>query len=526
MKLVTREEMRELDRRTIEEIGILGLVLMENAGRGTAQIIKKRFGPEKKKVAIFCGRGNNGGDGLVVARYLKNWGWSVKVYLLSEKEKITGDAKVNLEVWLKMGGELKEILNEEELHLIKEEIEKFDLIVDALLGTGLKDEVKGISKEAIQLINALGKPVIAIDVPSGIDATSGKVLGVAVKATLTATFGLPKIGLLIHPGLEYTGELFVVDISIPQVLVEEMNLKHTLLDPQEIDLWPLRPRPLDTHKLSYGHLLIIAGSVGKTGAAAMAGEAALKMGTGLVTLGVPKSLNPIFEVKLTEVMTYPLSDKEGVFSEEALKEVLEILPGKTALAIGPGIGTERGAKKLTLELLKLSRVPMVIDADGINCLVGELEVLKSKKAPVILTPHPGEMARLLGITSKEVQSQRIELSREFAKKYGVILVLKGSRTVIAEPGGHVFINPTGNPGMASGGTGDILTGMIGGLLAQGMNPLEAAKLGVYLHGLSGDLAKEERGEVCLVATDLLKYLPQAIKEVLKGDVAHIKQEPQ
>ncbi len=526
MKLVTREEMRELDRRTIEEIGILGLVLMENAGRGTAQIIKKRFGPEKKKVAIFCGRGNNGGDGLVVARYLKNWGWSVKVYLLSEKEKITGDAKVNLEVWLKMGGELKEILNEEELHLIKEEIEKFDLIVDALLGTGLKDEVKGISKEAIHLINALGKPVIAIDVPSGIDATSGKVLGVAVKATLTATFGLPKIGLLIHPGLEYTGELFVVDISIPQVLVEEMNLKHTLLDPQEVDLSPLRPRPLDTHKTSYGHLLILAGSVGKTGAAAMAGEAALKMGTGLVTLGVPKSLNPILEVKLTEVMTYPLSDKEGVFSEEALKEVLEILPGKTALAIGPGIGTDRGAKKLTLELLKLSRVPIVIDADGINCLVGELEVLKSKKAPVILTPHPGEMARLLGITSKEVQSQRIELSREFAEKYGVILVLKGSRTVIAEPGGRVFINPTGNPGMASGGTGDILTGMIGGLLAQGMNPLEAAKLGVYLHGLSGDLAKEERGEVCLVATDLLRYLPQAIKEVLKGDVAHIKQEPQ
>jgi len=526
MKLVTREEMRELDRRTIEEIGILGLVLMENAGRGTAQIIKKKFEPEKKKVAIFCGRGNNGGDGLVVARYLKNWGWSVKVYLLSEKEKITGDAKVNLEVWLKMGGELKEIISAEDLHSIKEEIERFDLIVDALLGTGLKDEVKGISKEAIQLINALGKPVIALDVPSGIDATSGRVLGVAVKATLTATFGLPKIGLLIHPGLEYTGELFVVDISIPQVLVEEMNLKHTLLDPQELDLSPLKPRPLDTHKMTYGHLLIIAGSVGKTGAAAMAGEAALKMGTGLVTLGVPKSLNPILEVKLTEVMTYPLSDKEGVFSEEALKEVLEILPGKSALAIGPGIGTEGGAKRLTLELLKLSQVPILIDADGINCLVGELEVLKSKKAPVILTPHPGEMARLLGITSKEVQTQRIELSREFAEKYGVILVLKGSRTVIAEPGGRVFINPTGNPGMASGGTGDILTGMIGGLLAQGMNPLEAAKLGVYLHGLSGDLAKEERGEVCLVATDLLKYLPQAIREVLKGDVAHIKQEPQ
>jgi NAD(P)H-hydrate epimerase len=525
MKLVTREEMRELDRRTIEEIGILGLVLMENAGRGTAQIIKKRFGPERKKVAILCGRGNNGGDGFVVARYLKNWGWKVKVYLLSEKEKITGDAKANLEVWLKMGGELKEIRNEEELWSIKEELQHFDLIVDALLGTGLKDEVKGILKEAIQLINALGKPVIAIDIPSGIDATTGKVLGVAVKATLTVTFGLPKIGELIHPGLEYTGELYVVDISIPQVLVEDMDLKHTLLEPLELDLSPLKPRPLDTHKLTYGHLLVIAGSVGKTGAAAMAAEAALKMGTGLVTLGVPKSLNPILEVKLTEVMTYPLSDKEGVFSEEALEEVSELLAGKTALAIGPGIGTERGSKRLTLELLKLSQLPMVIDADGLNCLVGELEILKARKAPTVLTPHPGEMAKLIGISSKEVQSQRIQHAREFAERYGVILVLKGSRTLIAEPGGRVFVNPTGNPGMASGGTGDILTGMIGGLLAQGMDPLEAAKLGVYLHGLSGDLAKEEVGEVCLVATDLLRYLPQAIKEVLKGDVAHIKREP-
>jgi len=526
MKVVSREEMRELDRRTIEEIGISGLVLMENAGRGAAQIIKKRFGPEKRKVAIFCGRGNNGGDGFVVARYLKNWGWPVRVYLLSEKEKITGDAKANMEIWLKMGGELREIIEEKDLWSIKEEFYQFDLIIDALLGTGLKDEVKGILKEAIIVINALGKPIVAIDIPSGIDATSGKILGVAIKATLTITFGLPKIGQLIHPGLEYTGELFVVDISIPQFLVEEMNLKHTLLDPQELDLSPLKPRPLDTHKLTYGHLLILAGSVGKTGAAAMTGEAALKMGTGLVTLGVPKNLNPILEVKLTEVMTYPLSDKEGVFSEEALKEVLELLPGKTALAIGPGIGTERGAKRLTLELLKLSHVPIVIDADGINCLIGELEVLKSKKAPVILTPHPGEMARLLGISPKEVQGQRIELSREFAESYGVILVLKGSRTVIAEPGGHVFINPTGNPGMASGGTGDILTGMIGGLLAQGVNPLEAAKLGVYLHGLAGDLAKEEMGEVCLVATDLLRYLPQTVKEVLKGDVAHIKQELQ
>ncbi len=514
MKLVTAEQMRELDRRTINEVGIPGVVLMENAGRGAAEIIKGKFGPGPKKVAVLCGRGNNGGDGFVVARYLKNWGWPVKAYLLAPRERVTGDARVNLDVWLRIGGELREIHDEEDLRAAREEVACCDIVVDALLGTGLKDEVKGLFREAIQLINSLKKTIVAIDIPSGIDSTTGRVLGVAVRADLTVTFGLPKVGQVIHPGLDHVGELHTVDISIPPSLVKEADPKCALLDPGELDLNPLGPRPKDSHKGTYGHLLVIAGSVGKTGAAAMAGEAALRMGAGLVTVAVPGSLNPILEVKLTEVMTEPLPDRDGAFCGEALKKAMDLLQGKSALAIGPGIGTGEGSRTLVLNLIRESRVPMVVDADGINCLVGSLEVLEQKGAPLILTPHPGEMARLLGGTTREVQGDRIGVSKRFAQQYGVVLVLKGSRTVIADPSGRVFINPTGNPGMASGGTGDILTGMIGGLLAQGVEPLEAAKLGVYLHGLCGDLAEREMGQVCLLATDLLKQLPRAIKEVL------------
>jgi len=516
MKVVTAREMQALDRRTIEDVGIPGVVLMENAGRKTAELILEHFGPSPKEVVVLAGRGNNGGDGFVVARYLKNWGWPVKVLLFAQRERVSGDARVNLEVWVKIGGELMEIKAEADLDAAKGEMARAGLIVDALLGTGLNSEVRGLLRRAIEEVNALSKPVVAVDVPSGIDASTGRVLGVAVRADLTATFGLAKVGQVVHPGVDYVGRLEVIDISIPPEAVEEAGIRTYLLEPEELDLRPLSRRPRDTHKGTYGHLLLVVGSPGKTGAAAMASEAALRMGVGLATLACPASLNPIMEVKLTEAMTEPVPEDEGTFSPRSLPRLMGLLEGKDALALGPGVGTREGTKEVVLELLRAAAVPVVVDADGINCLVGSLDVLKERRAPLVLTPHPGEMARLLGVTPREVQGDRIGVARRFAEGYGCVLVLKGARTVIASPEGLTFINPTGNPGMASGGTGDVLTGMIGALLAQGMEPLEAAKLAVYLHGLSGDLAAEEVGEVALVATDLLRCLPKAIKELQGG----------
>ena len=513
MKLATAEEMRELDRQTIQEVGIPGVVLMENAGRGAAELIRRRYGPKPRRVAVLAGRGNNGGDGFVIARYLRGWGWPVEVFLFAERGRVGGDARVNLEIWLKLGGHLRDVPSEEAFEAAKDDIARAELVVDALLGTGLNSEVRGLLRGVIEFVNELGRPVVAVDIPSGLDASTGHILGVAVKADLTPTFGLAKVGQVLHPGVELVGELEVVDIGIPPEVVRGAGLRTALLGPEELDCRPLGPRPRDSHKGTYGHLLVVAGSPGKTGAAAMASEAALRAGAGLVTLAIPLSLNPILEVKLTEVMTEPVPEEEGTFSSKSIPRLSALLDGKTALALGPGIGTREGTKEAVLELLRKVQIPVVIDADGLNCLVGKLHVLKECEAPVVITPHPGEMGRLLGISARQVQEDRLQVARRFATEYRCVVVLKGARTVVASSDGRAFINPTGNPGMASGGTGDVLTGVIGGFLAQGVEPLEAAKLAVYLHGLAGDLVARELGEVSLVATDLLEALPWAMEEV-------------
>lgn len=510
MRVLTAGQMREIDELAIREIGIPSVVLMENAGRGAAEVIKKRYGLERKRILVLCGRGNNGGDGLVVARYLKNWGAEVKVCLLAEKESIKGDAELNLRIWTKIGGELIEIKEVQNIRWVKESIEWAHLIVDAILGTGAKKGLSPLFKEVIELVNSSRKPVVALDLPSGVDPTTGEVEETAIKADCTITFGMPKVGLVVYPGAAYVGDLEVVDIGIPKTLLEQKPGDHFLLDPYELYVKVLGPREKDTHKGTYGHLLVVAGSRGKTGAAAMVGEAALKIGAGLVTVAIPESLNPILEVKLTEVMTEPLPEEEGFLAKEALGKVLHLMEGKKALAVGPGLGVSEATRELIYGLLRESTIPMVFDADAINCLAGNLEPLKAKKAPLILTPHPGEMGRLVGMAPSEVKARKLELVRTLTRQYEVIVVLKGAGTIIGDPSGTVYINPTGNPGMASGGMGDVLTGLIGGLLAQGVEPLEAAKLGVYLHGLAGDLACEELGELSLVATDLLRFLPKAI----------------
>jgi NAD(P)H-hydrate epimerase len=506
--------MQDLDRRAIHECGIPGIVLMENAGRCAADLLV-RFFPQVRRgqVAILTGPGNNGGDGFVIARHLKNWGVHTEVYLFASIDEVEGDALTNLHVWLKMGGDLAEILYKGDFVRIKKELSQSSLIVDAIFGTGLNSEVKGLPKEVISFINSLSQPVMAVDIPSGIDATQGKVLGAAIQATLTATFGLAKVGQVIEPGASYVGRLEVIDIGIPSKLIEEAHIKTHLIDADELDRGFLAPRPAEAHKGDYGHLFVLAGSPGKTGAAALLCHSAMRSGTGLVTLGIPTSLNPILEAKLTEAMTEPLPDTDGYLSTDALGRIMQLLEGKTALALGPGISTKPQVQGLLVELIPQVPVPLVIDADGITALATQPEILKECKNTVVITPHPGEMARLMGTTAQKVQEDRIGVAKECASLYGSIVVLKGDKTVIATPAEEVFINPTGNPGMASGGMGDVLTGMIGGLVAQGLPPLKAATWGVFLHGLAGDIAAQTLGEAPLVASDIIDYLPQALAEV-------------
>ena len=514
MKVVTAEQMQQLDQRAIENFGIPGIVLMENAGRGSAEFILQKYPHlHRSVVAIVAGKGNNGGDGFVIARYLVNHGISVKVYLLADPKVLRGDAETNYQIFLRMKGEVISIPSLTEYQKVKRDLEKVDLIIDGIFGTGLDAEVRGYYREVIEHLNRLQKPKVAIDIPSGLNANTGKPLGAAIRAALTLTFGLPKVGLLIPPGTEYTGELKLIDISIPRRLIEGERIQTHLLEEREIRKGLALPRPQDSHKGDYGHLLVLAGSVGKTGAAAMACEAALRMGAGLVTLGIPKSLNPIMEVKLTEVMTEPLPETaKQTLGLRAFNAIVRLCENKKAVVIGPGIGTFKETQTLVLTLIRTLDLPIVLDADGLTALAGSLKFLPSMKRPLILTPHPGEMGRLAGLTSKQVSEDRIGLSRSFSQFHQAYLVLKGHRTLIATPQGDVFINPTGNPGMASGGTGDVLTGMIGGLICQGFDPLPSLQMAVYLHGLAGDQAVLEKGERSLVATDLIRQIPAVLRE--------------
>jgi len=519
MKVVSAFQMQNLDRRAIQEFGIPGIVLMENAGRTTVDIIDKYF-PAKnvKKVIIIAGTGNNGGDGFVVGRHLSNRGVEVETFLLGLQEKVTGDAKANLALYQKLRP-VQELHCQEDLIKFQAHLDHADLIIDAILGTGVNTDVRGLYRDIIDYINALPNPVVSIDIPSGIDATTGKVLGTAIYADLTVTFGLPKIGLLIHPGIDRVGILEVADISIPPYLIQEENIQVELIEGHEL-FSLFRQRDRNSHKGNYGHVFMIAGSVGKTGAAAMSSDAALRVGAGLVTLGIPASLNPIVEVKLTEVMTEPLAETDAqTLSTKSLPRIQDLIDGKKVLALGPGISTHPETIAVVHHIIRNSRIPLIVDADGINALEEKPSVLHEAQCPIVLTPHPGEMARLIGTSIKEVQDDRIGVARKFAREYGVVLVLKGARTIIAEPNENIYINSTGNPGMASGGIGDVLTGMIAGLVAQGYTISEASRLGVFLHGYIADKITEQRGEVGLIATDIIDRIPLTLKEVMSEDGA-------
>jgi NAD(P)H-hydrate epimerase len=507
--------MRELDRRTIEDVGVPSLVLMENAGRSTYLILRREFPELDGPVAVLAGRGNNGGDGFVVARYLANDGFPVTVFLLAPRDQVQGDALVNLNILSEMGVAVEEILGEDQLSTVVHHLSRCELIVDALLGTGLNSPVRGLLAQLITKLHVLRPPILAVDIPSGLSADTGEPLGVAVEADVTVTYGFPKIGQMMPTGREYAGRLWQVDISIPPALAQDIRIE--LAEAMEMrDLLPFRL--FDSHKGTFGHLIVVAGSEGKTGAAALAAEAGLRTGAGLVTAAVPASLNDILEVKLTEAMTLPLPEAGGAraLGAAALGPLNDFLQGKSAAALGPGLGAHPETQELVRSLVRDCPLPLVIDADGVNALAGNLEILKKAAGPRILTPHPGEMARLVGAASKDVQARRLDAAREFAQAHGVWLVLKGAQTVVADPEGRVSLNPTGNPLLASGGTGDVLTGLIGGFLAQRLSPWDAARLGVYLHGLAADYLEEVVGPRGQVAGDLLACFPELLTEFSQG----------
>ncbi|HAJ33825.1 MAG TPA: bifunctional ADP-dependent NAD(P)H-hydrate dehydratase/NAD(P)H-hydrate epimerase [Candidatus Atribacteria bacterium] len=513
MKVVTNQQMKEIDRKAIEEYGISGLTLMENAGLRIFQSLKNIYPDLRlKKIAIFAGSGNNGGDGFVVARHLYNYGAKVKVFLLAPFNKIKGEAGENLNTINKMGVELieTEITKLEE---IQRTIQNSDLIIDAILGTGLQGKVTGLKAKIIDLTNIANKEVVAIDVPSGLDTDTGKIEGPCIKATHTITLALPKIGLLIFPGASYAGKVTVEDISIPSYLLKNNKIKTNMVT-KEIVKSLLPFRATYSHKGSFGKVLILAGSIGMTGAAYLASEAAMRSGAGIVVLGIPRSLNPIMEVKLTEVMTLPLAETEKQsLGEEAEETILKLMENYSVLGIGPGISRQAETQRLVRKIIEKSNIPLVIDADAIYALSEDSTILKKTKTPLVITPHPGEVAKLTNKDIDYILNNQLDITREIAQKFGIVVVLKGARTIIANKEGEAYINVGDNSGMATGGSGDVLTGIICSLIAQGADNFSAAITGVYIHSLAGDLARDIKGERGMIAGDILSQIPRAFLNI-------------
>jgi NAD(P)H-hydrate epimerase len=515
MKIATAQQIKNIDRRCIRDFGIPGTVLMENAASAVMAEMEKFFdGLGHLKVGIICGRGNNGGDGLALARRLSIRGVPVRVALLAPFNAVMGEAKTNLTVLRKMD---VEIVQNAAARSLADIIAWSDVLVDAILGVGLSSPLKGVYAQAVDMMNASGRHIVAVDIPTGIDADTGAVMNTAVEADLTVTMALLKRGLVLFPGARYAGTIRVADIGIPAEVVEKEGVSLSLLD--RGSAWGIMAtRQRDSHKGDYGHLMVIAGSPGKAGAAVMAAGGALRAGAGLVSVAAPNALVPIIQSQLVEAMCVPSAESiEGTLGIGSVDELLKAADSMSAVAVGPGLSTHFETVQVVRELIPRLTSPLVIDADGLNALAGYTDILKRAKAPIILTPHPGEMGRLLSKPAAEVQKDRIGAASGFARKFNVTLVLKGAATVVAVPDGRVFINSSGNPGMATGGTGDVLTGMIGGLLAQGLTAGQAACLGVYLHGLAGDLAATEKGEASLIAGDLLEKIPEAMKTVTTLD---------
>jgi hydroxyethylthiazole kinase-like uncharacterized protein yjeF len=512
MKLVNAEQMRTIDSRAIDVEKIPSLELMENAGRGIFEYIKENVLPQfdRPHIAIVCGRGNNGGDGFVVGRYLIDDGWEVDFYLTGDDEKLSDDCRANYDRVRDAGHGIAHIIDEPHLP----DLPEYNIIIDAIFGTGFSGAPRGITEPVIERINDADRFVIAVDAPSGLDVSTGKAKGAVVMADITTTLALPKPGQFVSPGRELCGNVVVIPIGIPVEVVDYFDLKCNLITGDLVSMLLPTPKP-DGHKGDFGKVFVLAGSPGLTGAAAMSGLAAARSGSGLVTVGVPASLNHILETKLTEVMTVPLPEnrKKSVLAVRGIGEIRKLIAERDAVAIGPGIGRHHETIELIQRLIPSIDVPAVVDADGLYALSKDNSPLLGEHGPMVLTPHPGEFARLTGETPDATQLNNYDLAAKYARAFNSIIVLKGSPTLVASPDGDIFLNPTGNWAMATGGSGDVLTGIILALLGQRLDPLEAAVCGVYIHGLAGDFAIEDIHPRSLIAGDLIEYLSDAFDSV-------------
>jgi len=507
MKIVSAAEMREIDRLSTERFSVPSLTLMENAGTAVADFVREEY-PAAHRIGVICGKGNNGGDGFVAARKLREAGREVHVLLLADPTELRGDAAT---MFQRMGQAPLVAKSHDEFKLANNRLRELDLLVDAILGTGFRPPVSGLYAEAIAALNASEMPAVAVDIPSGADADAmGSQTGAVARADAIVTFTAPRPAHVF--GSLTDGPVVVAPIGSPEAAITS-TLHLSLITPREIA--PLiSPRSREANKGSFGHVLVIGGSLGKAGAAAMAGMSALRIGAGLSTVATAKSVLATVAGFHPELMTEPCDETEaGTISLRALEygHLDKLVKGKTVLAVGPGISRHPETSEFVRTIVEKYPVPTVLDADGLNAFEGEAAKLAGQRRPLVITPHPGEMARLTSLSIPEVQKDRIGIARSFAGEHGIYVVLKGHRTLIAQPDGEIWVNTTGNPGMATGGTGDILTGMVAGMIAQ--NPsriLEAMISAVYLHGLAGDVACETTGEQSLVATDLIQALPGAL----------------
>lgn len=507
MKVCTAEQMRRIDKSASEFGAIPSIVLMENAAFACVRLILNI--ENVKTVAVFCGKGNNGGDGFAIARHLFMRGIDTEVYLVCGSD-FSKDALINYEIISRMGIKIKEVNDTDLLDLY---IKNADVVVDAIFGTGVSGEISGIAAEVIDIINHNASTVVSVDIPSGINADTGEVCGVGIKADKTVTFAAYKKGLLLFPGADFAGEITVADISIPEYIIKEQNININIIDKQLIKtLIPKREK--NSHKGDYGKILIVAGSVGMTGAAALAAEASLKSGAGLVTAAVCSEINDILEVKLTEPMTLPIASIDGHLDKSCLYELTKIINNYDVCLFGPGLGRSVDITEILAGILKVSEIPVIIDADGLYALSQNPKMLDECNCSLILTPHEAEMARLCGCTTDYVRENRLEVSHTYATQNGVTLILKGHHTIVTSVCGEQYINNSGNSGMACGGSGDVLSGMVATFSARCSDECDAAVLSVYLHGLSGDIASQKLGEDTLTPTDILENMGNAFLKTL------------
>lgn len=514
MRLVTNKEMQTIDRWSMKKFGIHGAVLMENAGRGCVNVLEEYFDLEQLPVLVICGKGNNGGDGFVIARHLQNRGAQVRAVLTGKGSSLSGDALMNYKLAKRAGIVILETID---IKKIRRQNATFHpaVIIDALFGTGFTGTPKGIHRAVIEFVNDSDSFILSVDIPSGVNGDNGQFTDTCVIADATATMCLPKRGNYLYPGREMCGDLFIVDIGVPYNEVNK-GFPHVLEYDDMLSTLPVRPP--DGHKGTFGRVLVVAGARGFSGAAAMASISVLKTGAGLVRLAAPCGIMNALESKLLEVVKVPLAEtREESIGRAAVTTLINNLENVDAVVIGPGITTHSETAECLLRFLPKVKVPLIIDADALNILALNKRTFKKIRAPFILTPHPGELSRLTGMSPQEINSKRIDVARAYAKKIGGVLILKGAPTIIASPRGEVYVNPTGNSGLASAGSGDVLVGMIGGFLGQQVPPLKASCLAVFLHGLCADIAIEKSNEYSLMAGDIMALIPESINYLLRRE---------